>query len=143
MEYEIRRDKIIIFSICIMASLDLSFVKGSSKLVKAEKLEVIYNAILSRVRALPDVNNFRNNTDLIHLVCNLAENAIKKKWGQVDKKAFVVRILNTLFTYNVLEKAQVEDVIEFLHSNNQINKVENAKKVYACGKNWLKKKVLN
>jgi hypothetical protein len=126
-----------------MASSDLSFVKGSSKLVKAEKLEVIYNAILSRVRALPDVNNFRNNTDLIHLVCNLAENAIKKKWGQVDKKAFVVRVLNTLFTYNVLEKAQVEDVIEFLHSNNQINKVENAKKVYACGKKWFFKKVLN
>ncbi len=125
-----------------MASLDLSFVKGSSKLVKAEKLEVIYNAILTRVRALPDVNNFRNNTDLIHLVCNLAENAIKKKWGQVDKKAFVVRVLNTLFTFNVVEKSQVEDVIEFLHSNNQINKVENSKKVHACGKNWLKKKVL-
>ena len=125
-----------------MASLDLSFVKGSSKLVKAEKLEVIYNAILSRVRVLPDVNNLRNNTDLIHLVCNLAENAIKKKWGAVDKKAFVIRVLNTLFTYNVVEKAQVEDVIEFLHSNNQINKVENARKVYACGKKWLKKKVL-
>ena len=125
-----------------MTSLDLSFVKGSSKLVKAEKLEVIYNAILSRVRALPEVNNLRNNTDLIHLVCNLAENAIKKKWGQVDKKAFVVRVLNTLFTYNVVEKTQVEDVIEFLHSNNQINKVENARKVYACGKNWIKKKVL-
>ena len=125
-----------------MASLDLSFVKASSKLIKAEKLEVIYNAILSRVRVLPDVNNLRNNTDLIHLVCNLAENAIKKKWGQVDKKAFVVRVLNTLFTYNVVEKTQVEDVIEFLHSNNQINKVENARKVYACGKNWLKKKVL-
>ena len=109
-----------------MASLDLSFVKGSSKLVKAEKLEVIFQAILSRVRALPEVNNFRNNTDLIHLVCNLAENAIKKKWGQVDKKSFVVRVLNTLFTYNVVEKTQVEDVIEFLHSNNQINKVENS-----------------
>ena len=142
MEYEIRRDKNIIFSICIMASLDLSFVKASSKLVKAEKLEVIYNAILSRVRALPDVNNLRNNTDLIHLICNLAENAIKKKWGKVDKKSFVVRVLNTLFTYNVVEKSQAEDVIDFLHSNNQINKVESSKKVYACGKNWIKKKVL-
>ena len=126
-----------------MASLDLSFVKGSSKLVKAEKLEVIFQAILSRVRALPEVNNFRNNTDLIHLVCNLAENAIKKKWGQVDKKSFVVRVLNTLFTYDVVEKTQVEDVIEFLHSNNQINKVENSKKIYTCGKKWFFKKVLN
>ena len=126
-----------------MASLDLSFVKGSSKLVKAEKLEVIFQAILSRVRALPEVNNFRNNTDLIHLVCNLAENAIKKKWGSVDKKSFVVRVLNTLFTYNVVEKTQVEDVIEFLHSNNQINKVANSKKVYTCGKKWFFKKVLN
>ena len=126
-----------------MASLDLSFVKGSSKLVKAEKLEVIFQAILSRVRALPEVNNFRNNTDLIHLVCNLAENAIKKKWGSVDKKSFVVRVLNTLFTYNVVEKTQVEDVIEFLHSNNQINKVENSKKVYTWGKKWFFKKVLN
>jgi hypothetical protein len=123
-----------------MASLDLSFVKGSSKLVKAEKLEVIYNAILSRVRVLPDVNNLRNNTDLIHLVCNLAENAIKKKWGQVDKKAFVLRVLNTLFTYNVLEKTQVEDVIEFLHSNNQINKIENAKKCMPVVKIGLKKR---
>ena len=126
-----------------MASLDLSFVKGSSKLVKADKLEAIFQAILSRVRALPEVNNFRNNTDLIHLVCNLAENAIKKKWGSVDKKSFVVRVLNTLFTYNVVEKTQVEDVIEFLHSNNQINKVENSKKVYTCGKKWFFKKVLN
>ena len=126
-----------------MASLDLSFVKGSSKLVKAEKLEVIFQAILSRIRALPEVNNFRNNTDLIHLVCNLAENAIKKKWGAVDKKSFVVKILNTLFTYNVVEKSQAEDVIEFLHSNNQINKVDNSKKVYTCGKKWFFKKVLN
>ena len=123
-----------------MASLDLSFVKGSSKLVKAEKLEVIFQAILSRVRALPEVNNFRNNTDLIHLVCNLAENAIKKKWGSVDKKSFVVRVLNTLFTYNVVEKTQVEDVIEFLHSNNQINKVEKSAKALNCGKNWVKKR---
>ena len=126
-----------------MASLDLSFVKGTNRLVKAEKLEVIFQAILSRVRALPEVNNFRNNTDLIHLVCNLAENAIKKKWGSVDKKSFVVRVLNTLFTYNVVERTQVEDVIEFLHSNNQINKVENSKKAYTCGKNWIKKKLLN
>ena len=69
-----------------MASLDLSFVKGSSKLIKAEKLEVIFQAILSRVRALPEVNNYRNNTDLIHLVCNLAENAIKKNGVQLIKK---------------------------------------------------------
>ena len=54
----------------------------------------------------------------------------------------MVRVLNTLFTYNVVEKTQVEDVIEFLHSNNQINKVENSKKAYTCGKNWIKKKVL-
>ena len=47
------------------------------------------------------------------MVCNLAENAIKKKWGQVDKKAFVVRVLNTLFAYNVVEKTQVEDIKEF------------------------------
>ena len=31
-------------------------------------------------------------------------------------------------------------MIEFLHSNNQINKVEKSAKALNCGKNWVKKR---
>lgn len=90
------------------------------------KVAKVVDAIVKALGELPkpDLDEMRTNPELIKYVCNLVENAIKKKY-KPDKKSIVLQMLQRLLpNLSEPEKAQIKNVIDFLHLNGDIEKVK-------------------
>ena len=82
------------------------------------------------------------NEELVLMVANSVENLVKKKY-QIDKKSFVVEILDDIFNgLNQVEKDNISNVVQFLFDNLLIQSVPVVDKLayYALG--WMKRKLL-
>jgi hypothetical protein len=76
------------------------------------------------------------------MVCNSVENLVKKK-HQIDKKSFVVEVLEDIFNgLNQVEKDNVLSVVQFLFDNLLIQSVPLVNKLSYFALGWLKRKFL-
>jgi hypothetical protein len=125
----------------------LHYIKTKHSLRKKEKIHVIKNCIINKIRNDMDITKLRPNgqieNELILFVCSCLEELVKKKYG-IDKKAFVVEILNALFgmVLNPMEIIQVESQIEFAYENELIKKVDINYKIKMVLWDWIKRKFL-
>ncbi len=80
---------------------NLCYIKSKNTLKKREKRAKIKQAIKEKVLSFHQHHELRSNgtiePGLILMVCNCVENTIKKGAG-VDKKAFVIEILEDIFS---------------------------------------------
>jgi hypothetical protein len=94
-----------------------------------------------------DLSKLRNNglieNELILFVCSCIEELVKKKYG-INKKDFVVEILNELFNVVLTETELIQVVaqIEFAYENQLIKKVDVNFKVKMILWDWIKRKFL-
>ena len=58
---------------------------------------------------------------LLH-ICNLIEHLVGS--NKIDKKKLAISIFNSIFTLNLNEIEVLSSLIEFLHSNQLIKKIE-------------------
>jgi predicted nucleotide-binding protein (sugar kinase/HSP70/actin superfamily) len=109
--------------------------------LEVKKVE-IKNKIIERINDLKiNTATYRLNNELLLLVCNLVEHLVKKKY-KINKKDFVVEIMNQLFVN--LTPAEIQTInsnIEFLWSNKNITKLSRFY-LFCCGayEYFLKKK---
>jgi hypothetical protein len=108
-----------------MESLDA--VKCENKLERLELEGKIVGYVRERVSKIPDYANLKHDAELVLLICNLVENAVKKK-GQFDKKELVLSIHSKLFSHAANDKLVIENVIQFLFDHQQIKKLSGLKK---------------
>lgn len=125
---------------------DLNYLKPRNSLRQREKKEKIRRLIKQRITLISSYQSLRqNNTidqELVLMVCNSVENLVKKKY-QIDKKSFVIEILEDIFNnLNQIEKENVLNVVQFLFDNALIEAVPVVEKFsyYALG--WIKRKFL-
>lgn len=109
-----------------MESLDA--VKCENKLERLELEGKIVAYVRERVSKIPDYATLKHDAELVLLICNLVENAVKKK-GQFDKKELVLSIHSKLFSHAANDKLVIENVIQFLFDHHQIKKLSGLKKV--------------
>ena len=99
----------------------------------------IINQIVDLVTKIPEFNKLRCETELVRSVCNMIENSnIPKKNAdglKINKKQLVLDCLHKIFNYNPNEKEIVSAMIDFLISNNFVNKLS----YYKLSKNFIKK----
>ena len=100
---------------------ELNYIKPKNSLRRREKQEKIRRMIKQRITAINSYQALRqNNTineELVLMVANSVENLVKKKY-QIDKKSFVVEILDDIFNgLNQVEKDNVSNVVQFLFDN--------------------------
>lgn len=122
-----------------MESLDA--VKCENKLERLELETKIVAYVSQRVSVfskLPEYANLKHDAELVLLICNLVENAIKRK-GQFDKKDLVVSIHSKIFSHAANDKLVIENMIQFLFDRHQIKKVSGLKKVLHILANILQK----
>lgn len=101
-------------------SLDLVAITPS--LAIEVKTQDIKAKIISRLTELKVIEpRFKNNNDVLLLVCNLVEFMVKDK--KIKKKDLVIDIIQTVYNPNAGEKILIENSIEFLHSNKAIKKL--------------------
>lgn len=123
---------------------NLNFVKLKNNLKHLDLEKQIIEAIDQKIKRLPNYAELKHNPELVLLVCNLLENSIdnRKSKIKVDKKLLVLKVLTATFNYNEQDKKQIDQTIEFLHSNKRIKKVSTFRKISSMVWEWLKKKLL-
>lgn len=119
---------------------DINFIKPKNSLRQKEKKEKIKKVIKARVTEIADYQTFRGNQELILLICNCVENLVKKKYG-IDKKLFVVEILQEIFNLNSHEQTQASETCQFLFDNLLIQAVPAVEKAKYYTWNWIKRKL--
>jgi hypothetical protein len=125
---------------------ELNYIKPKNSLRRREKQEKIRRMIKQRITAINSYQALRqNNTineELVLMVANSVENLVKKKY-QIDKKSFVVEILDDIFNgLNQVEKDNISNVVQFLFDNLLIQSVPLVDKLSYYALSWMKRKLL-
>ena len=102
--------------------MSLDLIAITPNLANEVKTQQIKEKVVARLAELK-INDakFKNNQDVLLLICNLVEHLIKDK--KIKKKDLVLEILQTVFTLTPTERTIIENNIEFLHSNKAIKKL--------------------
>ncbi len=101
-----------------------SSVVPKGELKKRLKVNKIFNDLKEEVKdfSAQELIDMRLNPALIVWVCNKVENKISKKY-KANKKEVVISIVFKLIpSLNDADKRQISDIIEHLHSNDDIQK---------------------
>ena len=69
-----------------------------------------------------DLKKYKFDAEFLLYVCNLIEHLVGS--NKIDKKKLAISILNSIFTLNLNEIEYLSSLIEFLHSNQLIRKIE-------------------
>ena len=69
-----------------------------------------------------DLKKHKFDTEFLLYACNLIEHLVGS--NKTDKKKLAISILNSIFTLNLNEIEVLSSLIEFLHSNQLIKKIE-------------------
>jgi hypothetical protein len=115
---------------------NLVFPKNS--LISDIKHNKLVEFIIKEIINIPDYISFKNNLELVKLICNLVENKTTTK-DKIDKKKVVKEGLKKAFMLTDIELNALDSFIEFLHKNNKIKKLGVLKKyVLPSAKFFLK-----
>ena len=115
-------------------------------LAKDAKINSLVSKIIQKVAEIPNHNEYKNNMELLKMVCVMVEHAINNKTEKIkiDKKDIVFQVWTRLF--NALQPKELVDLgnnIEYLWQNGQIKK----KKLWSIVKHsvsdWFQRKILN
>ena len=83
----------------------------------------ITNIILKKVSLLnEDLKKYKFDGEFLLYICNLVEHLVGS--NKFDKKKLVLNIVGSIFNLNLNETEVISNLIEFLHSNNLIKKIE-------------------
>ena len=83
----------------------------------------ITNIILKKVSLLNDyLKKYKFDGEFLLYICNLVEHLVGS--NKFDKKKLVLNIVGSIFNLNLNETEVISNLIEFLHSNNLIKKIE-------------------
>jgi len=91
------------------------------------KFNKLVEYIVKEIQNIPKYQEFRNDLELIKLICNIIENKVVKK-DEVDKKSAVVEGFKRAFNLSDNELKSINTFIEFLHKNKKIKKLSCLKK---------------
>ena len=122
-------------------TLDLVKLKRSVAKLKSEG--DLVNEILSRLNQIADVPALCKDPEFILYVCNLLENNSYSGTKKLDKKDLAIKIIVQLnpAVNNNQDIQLISNLIDFLHSNKKIRKLNELKKFGGIAFNWFKKKL--
>jgi len=101
--------------------MSLDLVSITPNLGVEIKIQEIKEKVIARLTQLKLLDSkFKNNQDVLLLVCNLIEHLVKDK--KIKKKELVLDIFTAIYN-NPNDRAIVDANIEFLHSNKAIKKL--------------------
>jgi len=113
-----------IFLLYIMELPNPDLVVFKNALHKNKTENDIVNVILKKILLLgDDLKRYKFDGEFLLYICNLVEHLVGS--NKFDKKKLVLNIVGSVFNLNLNETEVISNLIEFLHSNQLIKKVEN------------------
>ena len=126
-----------------MSHPNLDLVKLKRSVAKLKSEGDLVNEILSRLNQIADVPALCKDPEFILYVCNLLENNSYSGTKELDKKDLAIKIIVQLnpAVNNNQDIQLISNLIDFLHSNKKIRKLNELKKFGGIAFNWFKKKL--
>lgn len=127
-------------------SSNFCYIMPKNGLARDAKINGLVAKIIQKVADVPNHNEYKNNMELLKMVCVMVEHAVnnKKEKMKIDKKDIVFQVYTRL--WNGMKPQELIDLasnIEYLWQNNQIKK----KKFWSVVKHsvcdWFNRKILN
>ena len=125
-----------------MSHKNLELIKLKRTLEKHKSVESLQREITNLLFQIPNVNNMVKDPELILYVCNMIENNSYHGSQKLDKRDICIKVLISLNpeVNNDNDLNTINKMIEFLHSNGKIKKLNSFKKYGGMVGNWLLKK---
>ena len=101
---------------------DPKLVVFKHSLYKHKTEQEIGVLIIKQIATLGELKKFKFDNEFILYICNLVEHLVGK--NKFDKKKIVLNVVGSIFSLNINETEVISCMIEFLHSNGLIKKVE-------------------
>jgi len=127
-------------------SSNFCYIMPKNGLAKDAKINSLVSKIIQKVAEIPNHNEYKNNMELLKMVCVMVEHAINNKSEKIkiDKKDIVFQVWTRLF--NGLQPKELVDLgnnIEYLWQNGQIKKKKLWSVVKHSVSDWFNRKILN
>ena len=110
-----------------------------NNLLADQKYNETVNSIVNRIRSLPNYMSYRQDAEVLLLVCSLIEHLTAGK--KIDKEAMALDILNQIFALTPDEIDLAKKSIKFLIAHKRVKSLSS---VYVGAKSllaYLKKKL--
>jgi len=111
---------------------DPRLVKFKHSLFKNKTEQEIGSIIIQQISTLGDLKRYKYDTEFVLYICTLTEHLVGS--NKLDKKRIVMNVIGSVFSLNINENEVISQMIEFLHSNGLIKKVE-----HQVEETWLTK----
>ena len=123
------------------------YIQPKNSLLREKQRGEALTKIVARITEFPDFRKYRNDLELLTMVCQIVEHLIDNKAdakNKVDKKLLVTEAY--CLAFGQLTPAEAELLgrnIEYLIDNDKIKKLHFAKIAMESMKNWFHRKVLS
>jgi len=124
------------------------YINPKNGLAKDAKINGLIAKIIQKVAEIPNHHEYKNNMELLKMVCLMVEHAIdntgKKDKLRIDKKDIVFSVYTRLWNgFSPSDVKALEANIAYLHENGQIIKkgIWSVVKHSVC--DWFSRKILN
>lgn len=119
---------------------NLSLIPLRNNLLKDFRYTEVKSKVIERIQELKlNDGRYKNDAEMLVLICNLLEYMISKK-DKLSKKEIAIDILHELFGLTEEDKASISNNIQFLWENRMIKKVSFYKLFKTGLSEWLRKK---
>jgi predicted ATP-dependent Lon-type protease len=124
------------------------YINPKNSLAKDAKINSLVAKIIQKVAEIPNHQEYKNNMELLKMVCLMVEHAIdntgKKEKLRIDKKDIVFSVYTRIWNgFSPQDIKSLEANIAYLHENNLIIK----KGMWCIVKHsvcdWFNRKILN
>jgi predicted ATP-dependent Lon-type protease len=129
-------------------SSNFCYINPKNSLAKDAKINSLVAKIIQKVAEIPNHQEYKNNMELLKMVCLMVEHAIdntgKKDKLRIDKKDIVFSVYTRLWNaMSPLDIKALDANIQYLHENGQIIKkgLWSVIKHSIC--DWCNRKILN
>lgn len=119
--------------------MDLTLVPLKNSLKQSVKFQSISDAIVERLKQVPDLEAQKLSLELISFICNLIEYYSKHKY-KINKENLLLFTLKRVVSLSEEEERVIKDAITYLHTNKLIKSVSKLTYLLEYSKNALKKK---
>ena len=127
-------------------SSNFCYIMPKNSLAKDIQIQKLVVKIMEKVTDIPFHTEYKNNMELLKMVCVMIEHAIdnKDKQHKIDKKDIVFQVYNRVF--GSLSPQQIKDLeanIQYLWENGQIRKKGFFSVIKHSVLDWINRKVIN
>lgn len=125
-------------------SSSFCYAQPKNSLAKDVKVKTLVEKIVQKVADIPQYKEYKNNIELLKMVCCIIEHEIdnRKTKVKIDKKDVVYQVYTRCWTCTPVDLKDLEANIQYLWENGAIKRKGLFKVIIARVCDWFERRIL-